>query len=125
MHLRTVVSDLLRSKLQIQFHQYYQEVQKKDTQKLFPSYSHDKESTCEGKDGWIAFWFDMWTKTGLAKKERTYLFSIQSQEYNLMVDPGNLSNGVQSICRMNQETLNRSISSQDSQNKQSQAQFES
>ena len=45
MHLRTVVSDLLRSKLQIQFHQYYQEDQKKDTQKWFPTYSHDKGRT--------------------------------------------------------------------------------
>jgi len=42
-----------------------------------------------------------------------------------MVDPGNRNNGVQSICRMNHDTLKRSISPQDSQNKQSQAQLES
>jgi len=42
-----------------------------------------------------------------------------------MVDPGNLSDEVQSICRMNHDTLKRSISPQDSQNKQSQAQLES
>ena len=69
--------------------------------------------------------FGLMNKKVISQKLRTYLFSIQSQEYNRMVDPGNRNNGVQSICRMNQETLNRSISSQDSQNKQSQAQLES
>ena len=33
------------SKLQIQFHQYYPEDQRKDTQKLFLTYSHDKGRT--------------------------------------------------------------------------------
>ena len=59
------------------------------------------------------------------KRTRTNLFSIQSQEYSLIVDPGNLNNGVQSIWRINQETLKRSISSQASQKIHSQAQLES
>ena len=58
------------------------------------------------------------------KRSRTDLFSIQSQEYSLIVDPGNLNNGVQIICCLNQETLKRSISSQALQKIHSQAQFE-
>ena len=45
----------------------------------------------------------------------TGLFSIHSQEYNLVLDPGKRNKGVHNICRMNQETLKREISSQASQ----------
>ena len=69
------MSDLLRNKLQIQFHQYYPEDQKKDTQKWFPTYSHDKGRTWQRQNKMGNLCKDMWTKTGLASKNNTLILN--------------------------------------------------
>ena len=42
----------------------------------------------------------------MSPKLRTHLFSIHSQEYNLMVDPGNLNKGVHSTVRVMMRQVN-------------------
>ena len=49
---------------------------------------------------------------------------MHSQEYKLVDDPGKWNKGVHCIWRMNQEMLNLSISSQESQKAHSHAQFD-